>query len=298
MYLRHHYYEYSGETDDPRFGEALLQLAVAIEETPSAAASLLQPHLESIGLSISRAEHIFEIGKLWATVLVHARSCATDIVQAIVRHEAYTALYWLLETPEARTPDILDLLLQTQQDKVEHTGRTPTALYESAVEIATIDALLCGKLDAWQHLLKRRNDVTKFSTTDGAGDLAFIVLDCLLVHGGPMIDGLDAVLLRQALAHGADLRTPCKRKSSEYPFLQKEYPTLLHAVCDSHEAPALERAIHLLLDFGADWTGLDTANLTGSVFIRSHPRWKSWQKREKLQTLAAQSGQESELPAL
>ena len=265
----------------------ITSLSALIQTEPGRAEDWLRLAKDDLGRWPSMAGGVEDVVELWSTVLTHAPRCAEQLIAAIVRSEDHWAmLYWLLEAPESRKPATLDLLIGVERHMFADSPQK-ACLYGVAMEVSIADALLSGKLDGWNHLVSQKGTQTRFSSLRGEGDLAFLVIDCVMAHGDPLLDGLDALLLRQALSFGGDVNSECSydyERGSPRPF-----KNLLSAACSvaDQNYPHAHRAISLLLDFGADWTGLDRGTQPGAATIRAHKRWVASERRDALVRVAA-----------
>lgn len=279
-----------GHVSKPYSPGRLTALAAKIETYPETAEQLMDQAGDELTRSSYEPRAISEILEVWRTVLLHAPHCAQAVVDlAVPSQTQWDLLYWMLDAPEARQTWVLDILLAADQRIHRDLPLSGPSLYDTAIEVAIVDALLAGKIQAWNHLLDLRGDREVFASRHGTGNLAFMVMDGLLTQGQPFVDGLDAVLLRAAINHGADLHSPCSYKHPDLDDTAQKYPTLLSFMCNAVERqqPNAQAGVHLLLDFGADWKGLDDPISKGGACIRAHGRWKSWDRRRALTAIAS-----------
>lgn len=267
----------------------LTALAAKIETYPETAEELMARAGEEITRSSHDDQAINEILEVWRTVLLSAPQCAQTVVdRAVTSPSQWGLLYWMLDTPEARQAWVLDILLAADE-RIHGKGEPTTPrLYDTALEVSIVDAVLGGKIQSWNHLLGLRNERRLFASRYGSGNLAFMVMDGLLTHGKPLVDGLEAVLLRAAITQGGDLESPCSYKHPDLDETTQVYPSLLAFICGAVERqqPNAQACVHLLLDFGAQWEGLDDPSTKAGTCIRQHERWKAWQRRQSLFRIA------------
>lgn len=261
-------------------------LSALIQTEPGRAEDWLRLAKDDLGRWPVMAGGVEDVVELWVIVLTHAPQCTEQLIQSIVCSEEHWAmLYWLLGAPESRSPAILDLLIGVERHLFPDNPKK-AGLYEAAIEVSIVDALLSGKLDGWNHLVGLKGDQKRFSSGRGEGDLAFLVIDGVMAHGEPLLDGLDSLLLRQSIGLGGDIHSQCLYDHDR--GTPRHFDNLLAAACSTADQnyQNAERAIALLMDFGADWAGLDVGNEPGAVAIRSHKRWKAGERRAALGRMA------------